>query len=82
MYDMPIIKSAIKKMKQDKVRTARNKKYEETYKSTVRQLKKGAKSLDEAYSTIDKAAKKKVIHPKKAGRLKALASKIAPKRKK
>ncbi len=79
---MPIIKSAIKKMKQDKVRTARNKKYEETYKSTVRQLKKGTKSLDDAYSSIDKAAKKKVIHKKKAGRLKALASKlVAAKRK-
>jgi ribosomal protein S20 len=74
---MPIIKSAIKKMKQDKEKEARNKKYDHEYKKQVRLVKKGkVTSTVDAFSAVDKAAKKKVIHKKKASRLKALVSKL------
>lgn len=78
---MPIIKSAIKKQRQDVDRTKRNKKYDHEFKKALRDVKKGtAKSLQEVYSKIDKAAKKNVIHKKKASRLKALASRMSKKK--
>lgn len=74
---MPIIKSAVKKMKQDKVRETRNKKYEHEYKKSVRLIKKGkSKSTADAYKALDKAAKKNVIHKKKASRLKSLVARL------
>lgn len=75
---MPIIKSAIKKQKQDATRIKRNKLYDHEYKKALRDVKKGkAKSLKDVYSKIDKAAKKNVIHKKKASRLKSLASRMS-----
>lgn len=68
---MPIIKSAIKKMKQDKIRTKRNFSYKEAFKALFKSGNKGKNDLKKAYSIIDKAAKKKVIHKNKAARLKA-----------
>ncbi|MBI1862700.1 30S ribosomal protein S20 [Candidatus Microgenomates bacterium] len=74
---MPIIKSAIKKQRQDVKRTSANKKYDHEFKKALRDVRKGtAKSLTEVYSKIDKAAKKNVIHKKKASRLKSLASRM------
>lgn len=74
---MPIIKSAIKKQRQDVKRTSDNKKYDHEFKKALRDVRKGtAKSLTEVYSKIDKAAKKNVIHKKKASRLKSLASRM------
>lgn len=79
---MPIIKSAIKKDRQDAERTKRNKRYDHEYKKALRNVKKGTvKSLTEVYSKIDKAAKKNVIHKKKANRLKSLASRMTKKSK-
>ncbi|MCL5784843.1 MAG: 30S ribosomal protein S20 [Patescibacteria group bacterium] len=74
---MPIIKSAIKKVRKDKVRTARNKKRENTLKSLVKKARvtKTAKDLQAAFSALDKAAKVKLIHPNKAARLKSRLSK-------
>lgn len=70
---MPIIKSAKKKLRQDKKRQARNlivkKKYKEALK--VAQKKPTKKNLKQAFSIIDKAAKKGIIHKNKAARLKA-----------
>lgn len=76
---MPIIKSAIKKVRKDKVRTARNKKRELTLKSLVKKARtdKTAKSLQAAFSALDKAAKVHLIHPNKASRLKSRLSKGA-----
>ena len=73
---MPIIQSAKKKVRKDKKKTLVNKKYEHSYKKTVNSLKnqetgKAKKSLRDAYSLLDKAAKKGVIHKKKANRLKS-----------
>ena len=82
---MPIIKSAKKKLKQDKKRTQKNLRYEIAYKKIIDQVKKHKKAdkafhlneyLKKAYSAIDKAAKKKVIHRNKAGRLKARVSRL------
>ena len=74
---MPIIKSAIKKIRKDKVRTARNKSRELNLKSLIKKVKvsKQDKDLQAVFSALDKAAKVKLIHPNKAARLKSRLSK-------
>lgn len=74
---MPIIQSAIKKVRKDKLRTARNKKRELALKSLVKKTRtsKAAKDLTAAFSALDKAAKVHLIHPNKAARLKSRLSK-------
>ena len=69
---MPIIQSAIKQLRQDKKRTIQNKAVKRAYKDAMKQaVEKGTKKLTQnAYSIIDKAAKKNVIHKNKAARLK------------
>jgi len=72
---MPNIKSAKKQMRQDIRRTAENKHYKEVIDDVVRKAKKGVATkkkefVSNAYSTIDKAAKKNVIHENRASRLK------------
>jgi small subunit ribosomal protein S20 len=66
---MPIIKSAIKKMKQDKKKSKSNLSYIESFKKLFKKNNKA--DSKKAYSVIDKAAKKGVIHKNKAARLKA-----------
>lgn len=75
---MPIIRSAIKKVRKDKTRTARNEKREKTLKSLVKKARvaKTAKNLQAVFSALDKAAKVKLIHPNKAARLKSRLSKL------
>lgn len=75
---MPIIKSAIKKVRKDKVRTIRNKKRATTVKNIVRDTRKNPilKNLSMAFSALDKAAKVNLIHKKKAARLKSRLSKL------
>ena len=75
---MPIIKSAIKKARKDKVRTARNKKRESALQKLLKTARKspGAKNMSAVFSALDKAAKVKLIHPKKADRLKSRLSKL------
>lgn len=78
---MPIIKSAIKKQKQDVGRTKLNTRYEREFKKALREARKGtAKSLADVYAKIDKAAKKNVIHKNKASRLKSFASRLTKKK--
>lgn len=76
---MPVIKSAIKKLRQDKVREKQNDELRDMLKSTVRNAKKTktGKSVSKAISVVDKAAKKNIIHTNKASRLKASLTKIA-----
>lgn len=73
---MPLIKSAIKKVRKDKVRTARNRKREQGLKSLIKKsrISKSSKDLQAAFSALDKAAKVKLIHPNKAARLKSRLS--------
>jgi small subunit ribosomal protein S20 len=76
---MPIIKSAIKRMRQDRKRTLRNKTTKSTLKKALNAAKKtkSVADLAKAYSVIDKTAKKKVIHKNKAARLKSKLAKLA-----
>ena len=77
---MPIIKSAIKRMKQDNVRRTRNKHYGNRMKSLIKlflgyvssgEAKKAEKALSEVISAIDTAAKKNIIHENNAARKKS-----------
>lgn len=74
---MPLIKSAKKKLRQDLRRKKINAKYLKEVKNSLLAVKKssGQKNVEKiiqmAYSKIDKAAKKGVIHKSKANRLKA-----------
>lgn len=78
---MPVIKSAKKKLRQDKKRTSQNDKFVDAMKASVKEARKKptAENIKKAFSATDKAAKKFVIHKNKAARLKAaLAKLLAP----
>lgn len=79
---MPIIRSAIKKLRKDKVRTAKNRKRELALKAAVKKARstKSASALQKVFSALDKAAKVKLIHPNKAARLKSRLSKSSKKK--
>jgi len=77
---MPIIKSAIKRVRQNKVRYGRNLTTKQTAKTAVKSLNaslsgkdtaKQLAALTAAISAIDKAAKRNVIHKNKAARQKS-----------
>ncbi len=75
---MPILKHAKKKLKQDKKRTLDNKKVKVTFKKLVKKAKevKTAKALSEAFSSVDKAAKKNILPKNRAARIKSALSKV------
>ena len=84
---MPKRRAAVKRLRVDKKRHARNVKIKAELKKTVKKFLStfSAKNVDEAkkmlgkvYSLLDKAAKKNIIHPNTASRKKArLARKIS-----
>lgn len=83
---MPIIKSAIKRMKQNEVRRARRLPLKNQMKTVVKKVLKFAKEgneaevtklLPNAYSVIDMAAKRKIIEPNTASRRKSRLAKAA-----
>lgn len=85
---MPNTKSAMKAMRGSARKRAINlvtiKKYKDAVKGTRQAIAKKAENVAEtlakAYAQLDKAAKKHVIHPNKAARLKSrLAKAIAKK---
>ena len=65
--------------RQDKKRQLDNKKVKNTYKSVVKAAKEKPTptAIIHAFSAIDKAAKKGIIHENKAARLKSSVSKLA-----
>ncbi len=73
---MPHTRSAKKRLRQNRKRYLRNRAIKEWLKETLKKARVGEVSIDEAYSVIDKACKRGVIHRNKAARLK---SKIAQK---
>ncbi|QQG43709.1 MAG: 30S ribosomal protein S20 [Candidatus Daviesbacteria bacterium] len=77
---MPIIQSAIKKLRKDKIRTARNRVRSANVKNLIKKARqtKTPAALKAVFSALDKAAKVKLIHPNKAARLKSRLSKSAP----
>lgn len=74
---MPLLKSAKKKLRQDKKRTLKNKKVRELYKEMLKKAKANPtkENLAAAFSSIDKAAKEHLIHDNKAARLKSSLTK-------
>ena len=81
---MPIIKSAIKRVKQDKKRHARLLPYRSRMKTMVKKVfalvKEGKKdeaekALSNAFKAVDTAAKKRIIHRKNADNKKSKMSK-------
>ncbi len=85
---MPIIKSAQKKLRKDKKRTLKNRTTKDAYKAAVKEVidladagKKISVDLaSKAQKTVDKAAKKHLIHQNRAARLKSRVSKLARKK--
>lgn len=82
---MPIIKSAIKRVKQTKVRQERNYKTRATLKKSIRAVidnvkenkaPEAKKSLQSAYKIIDTAVKKHIIHKNNGNRKKSRMSKL------
>lgn len=83
---MPIIKSAIKKMRQDKKRTARNRIAREHLRSAIKACEDAtaqkkssgdiATALKSAYALIDKAVKKHLIHANNGARNKSRLTRL------
>lgn len=78
---MPNIKSAKKKVRKDQKREAANYGYLAGIKKAFKNLtkykgKKASEGIKKAYSVIDKAVKKKIIHKNKAARLKSRVTKL------
>lgn len=79
---MPVIKSAKKKLRQDKKATLERAKFEAQMKDAVKKAVAhvSEKTVREAVSLIDKAAKKHILHANKAARIKSrLAHLLNPK---
>ncbi len=76
---MPLIRSAIKKVRKDKVRTERNQVREDALKKALKiaRRKPEAKNLSTVFSALDKAVKVNLIHKNRASRLKSHLSKLA-----
>jgi len=74
---MPIIKSAIKKMRKDKKRTKLNKSFLIKMKASIRKAKKENKkeNIKNAVSFIDKAVKKGILKKNTASRIKSKVTK-------
>ena len=82
---MPLIKSAIKRAKQNEQRRKRLLPYRTIMKTMIRRIvdltkagkqDEAAKHLSATFKAIDTAAKKNIIHPKNAARKKARVSKL------
>lgn len=85
---MPITKQAIKRVRQDKTKTARNKHYGNHMKSMMKlileyarkgETDKANKILPKVISSIDTAAKKNIIHKHNASRKKSLVQRALAK---
>jgi len=78
---MPVIKSAKKKLRQDKKRELENKKLKEQIKLIIKKTKKSPveKNLKEAFKLVDKGVRKNIFHKNKGGRVKSALSKLIKK---
>ena len=75
---MPVIKQAIKKVRQDRRKAGINLAVRGKYKKAVMAFRKNptVAGLKAAYQALDRAAKTNVIHKNKAARLKSRLSKM------
>lgn len=75
---MPKIKSAIKKLRQDKKRTQANSIFEKSVKDAIKKAgrQRSQQLINQAISLVDKAVKKHIFHKNKAARIKSRLSKL------
>lgn len=75
---MPAIKSAKKKLRQDKKRQSANKTVKDAYKKALKKAKEhpSAETVRMAVKSADKAAKEHIIHRNKASRIKSLLARL------
>lgn len=75
---MPVLRHAKKKLRQDKKRTAQNRKIKDSFKSLVKDAKAGktAESVSLAFRAIDKAAKQNILPKNRAARMKSSLAKV------
>lgn len=78
---MPITKQASKKLRHDRKRTKLTMKIRKSVYAVVKEARKKPtkSSVSDAFKTLDKAAKRSVIHKNKAARLKSRISKLLKK---
>lgn len=80
---MPRIKSAKKRQRQTKVRTARNKAHRSALRTAVKKVRtvkdaaEAEAALKEAEALVDRAGRKRLIHPNAAARTKSRLAKAA-----
>lgn len=79
---MPNVKSAEKRMRTNKIREQRNKAARSRLRTAVKKSRQAEgdaveNSFLEAKSLLDRAARKRLIHPNKAARLKSKLAKAA-----
>jgi len=79
---MPVTKSAKKALQRDRRRALINERIRRQLKQALKQArtKPTKKFIGQAASVLDRAAKKGVIHPNKAARLKSRLAKLARKK--
>jgi len=79
---MPITKSAIKKTRVDERKQGFNKIVKTKALKTIKsfRISPSKKTLPSLFSAVDKAAKKRIFHRKKADRLKSRLSKLVKKK--
>lgn len=75
---MPITAQASKKLRHDRKRTVQIMTVKETMRELVKTMRKSpsVKNLTKVFSSLDKAAKRNIIHANKAARLKANLAKL------
>ncbi len=73
---MPVTKSAKRALRKSLKKKASNLAIRQTYKRIVKTARREAKDLSGAFSALDRAAKRGVIHKRKAARLKSRLSKL------
>jgi small subunit ribosomal protein S20 len=82
---VPRIKSAKKRMRQTKTRTARNKAQRSQLRNAVRKVRiapagpEAVAALGTAEKLLDRAARKRLVHPNTAARAKSRLAKAAKK---
>ena len=77
---MPITSSAIKTLRRDRRRLKTNQTIKRRIKAALKKVvnQPNVKNLSNAFTILDRAAKKKLIHKNKAARLKSRLSKKIP----
>lgn len=77
---MPNVKSAEKRMRTNEIRAARNRAFRSKLRTALKHVRgaasqaDGSAALREASSLLDRAARKRIIHPNKAARAKSRLS--------